>query len=482
MRSLLLLGVLVTASNAFIVQNAPCSGSTVCLINCAVDPRCPIFNPVKPVLLRASTCDRFYKCESGRACEMQCPSGTHYNEREQACDWPTRACCDPSVPCQPDPCGPGGDCSNPAPAPPGPIIPIPPPQPLPPMPSPGVPGPPCSGSTVCLINCALDSRCPVFNPIKPVLLPGQTCDYFYKCESGRACLMRCPDGTHFNTREQACDWPTRACCDPSVPCQPDPCGPGGDCNNPAPAPPTPIFPPPPPPPPPVPVYPPPPNPSLPCGGTGICSSSCPVDNRCPPFNPSKPVLLPASTCERYLKCESGRACPMNCPPGLHFNAQRQICDWPFQACCDPRIECRPNPCDVGGPCNPGTPGPVIPMPPPPPPAPVYPPPPNPSLPCGGTGICSSSCPVDNRCPTFNPSKPVLLPASTCDRYLKCESGRACPMNCPPGLHFNVNTQICDWPFQACCDPSIECRPDPCPPGAFGCNSNQNNNNNNWLWG
>ncbi|ETN58260.1 hypothetical protein AND_010156 [Anopheles darlingi] len=360
MRSLLLLGVLVTASNAFIVQNAPCSGSTVCLINCAADPRCPIFNPVKPVLLRASTCDRFYKCESGRACEMQCPSGTHYNEREQACDWPTRACCDPSVPCQPDPCGPGGDCTNPAP-PPGPIIPIPPPQPLPP--SPIAPGPPCSGSTVCLINCALDSRCPVFNPVKPVLLPGQTCDYFYKCESGRACLMQCPTGTHFNTREQACDWPSRACCDPSVPCQPDPCGPGGSCNNP-----------------PAPIYPPP-----------------------------------------------------------------------------------------------------QPLPPPPPPPPVYPPPPNPGLPCGGTGICSSSCPVDSRCPPFNPSKPVLLSATTCERYLKCESGRACPMNCPPGLHFNVRTQICDWPFQACCDPSIECRPDPCPPGAFGCNSNQNKNNN-WLFG
>ncbi|EAU76526.2 AGAP005975-PA [Anopheles gambiae str. PEST] len=248
--------------------------------------------------------------------------------------------------------------------------------------------PPCSGTTPCLINCVQNSRCPIYNPAKPVLLPGPTCDRFYKCESGRACETLCPGGTHFNAREQACDWPHRACCDPNIECRPDPCGPN--------------------------------------------------DNRCPMFDGLKPTLLPGPNCGVYAKCIAGRACPMQCPAGLHFNAAKQICDWPFQACCDPNVECRPDPCG----------------------------------------------PSDNRCPMFDGSKPTLLPGPSCGVYAKCIAGRACPMQCPAGLHFNAAKQICDWPFQACCDPSVQCRPDPCPPGAFGCGQNNQNNhfNNNWMWG
>ncbi|XP_053676312.1 probable chitinase 10 [Anopheles nili] len=325
---------------------------------------------------------------------------------------------------------------------------------------------PCSGTTTCLINCAVDSRCPVFNSLKPVLLVGRSCDRFYKCESGRACEMQCPSGTHFNTREQACDWPQRACCDPSIECRPDPCGPNGDCSGTQP--PVVI--------PPV-VIPPVSNP--PCSGGTICASQCPVDNRCPLFDGSKPTLLQGTSCGVYIKCISGRACPMNCPAGLHFNSRKQICDWPFQACCDPSIECRPDPCGPNGDCS-GTQPPVV-IPPPPvviPPV-VIPPVGNP--PCSGGINCANNCPVDNRCPAFDGSKPTLLPGSNCSVYAKCIAGRACPMNCPAGLHFNYSKQICDWPFQACCDPSVECRPDPCPPGAFGCGQN-NNANNNWMWG
>uniref|UniRef100_A0A182UJ55 Chitin-binding type-2 domain-containing protein n=1 Tax=Anopheles melas TaxID=34690 RepID=A0A182UJ55_9DIPT len=83
---------------------------------------------------------------------------------------------------------------------------------------------------------------------------------------------------------------------------------------------------------------------------------------------------------------------------------------------------------------------------------------------------------------FDGSKPTLLPGPNCGVYAKCIAGRACPMQCPAGLHFNAAKQICDWPFQACCDPSVQCRPDPCPPGAFGCGQNNQNNhlNNNWI--
>uniref|UniRef100_A0A182KE43 Chitin-binding type-2 domain-containing protein n=1 Tax=Anopheles christyi TaxID=43041 RepID=A0A182KE43_9DIPT len=180
MRSLFLLAVLVTASQAYSVfQNAPCSGTTPCLINCVLDSRCPIYNPSKPVLLAATTCDRFYKCESGRACETLCPGGTHFNAREQACDWPHRACCDPSVECRPDPCGPNGDCNFPS----NPIVPQPPPPPVyPPPPA----NPPCSGGGICANNCPVDNRCPMFDGSKPTLLPGPHCGVYAKCIAGRA--------------------------------------------------------------------------------------------------------------------------------------------------------------------------------------------------------------------------------------------------------------------------------------------------------
>ncbi|KFB43874.1 AGAP005975-PA-like protein [Anopheles sinensis] len=128
MRSLLLLVVLATASQAYMVpQNAPCSGSTVCLINCVLDSRCPVFNLAKPVFLAGTSCSRFFKCESGRACEMECPVGLHFNLAKEACDWPNQACCDPSIECRPDPCRPGSGCDTPiVPVPPAPIVPLPP--------------------------------------------------------------------------------------------------------------------------------------------------------------------------------------------------------------------------------------------------------------------------------------------------------------------------------------------------------------------
>ena len=63
--------------------------------------------------------------------------------------------------------------------------------------------------------------------------------------------------------------------------------------------------------------------------------------RCPPRDGSKPILLPASVCTKFYKCQSGRACEFDCPYGLHFNEKSMVCDWPHQACCDPTIECVP---------------------------------------------------------------------------------------------------------------------------------------------
>uniref|UniRef100_A0A182NR27 Chitin-binding type-2 domain-containing protein n=1 Tax=Anopheles dirus TaxID=7168 RepID=A0A182NR27_9DIPT len=78
--------------------------------------------------------------------------------------------------------------------------------------------------------------------------------------------------------------------------------------------------------------------------------------------------------------------------------------------------------------------------------------------------CPLNCVANSACPAVNPPRPVFLPHSDCTRYYVCETGRACEMNCPPGLHFNVREWVCDFPHRACCDATIECVPDTCIPG------------------
>uniref|UniRef100_A0A182SXB3 Chitin-binding type-2 domain-containing protein n=1 Tax=Anopheles maculatus TaxID=74869 RepID=A0A182SXB3_9DIPT len=197
---------------------APCDPSVTCpTFNCHPHPNCPARDPLYPVLLPHTDCTKFYKCNAGNACEQLCPVGLHYNSREQSCDWPNLACCDPSIEC-------------------------------------GIAEPPPS-------NCVPNANCPASSK-ETILLPHNNCAMFYKCSGPFACPMDCPPQLHFNPKQNACDWPERACCDPTVPC--DPCIPGVTCppTGPTPAPPTPA-PPTPAPPTPAPPTPAPPTPAPP---------------------------------------------------------------------------------------------------------------------------------------------------------------------------------------------------------------------------
>uniref|UniRef100_A0AAG5DM87 Chitin-binding type-2 domain-containing protein n=1 Tax=Anopheles atroparvus TaxID=41427 RepID=A0AAG5DM87_ANOAO len=234
--------------------------------NCVMDSRCPPRNGATPTLLPHQNCYMFYKCDNGKACEHNCPAGLHFNPQLDVCDWPSNACCDPTV------------------------------------------------------------------PSVPTILPHTNCNMFYKCNNGKACEQNCPAGLHFNAQLSVCDWPSNACCDPTVPCNP-PCIPGVT---------------------------------------------------------SVPTILPHTNCNMFYKCNNGKACEQNCPAGLHFNAQLSVCDWPSNACCDPTVPCNP-------PCIPG---------------------------------------------------PTLFAHSACDKFYKCSNRKACEHLCPPGLHFNALQFVCDWPGSA----------------------------------
>ena len=55
---------------------------------------------------------------------------------------------------------------------------------------------------------------------------------------------------------------------------------------------------------------------------------------CPPENGQFALHLPNPLdCASFCKCDWGEAHYFGCPPGLHFNAELQVCDWPEQANC-----------------------------------------------------------------------------------------------------------------------------------------------------
>ncbi|MGL5468456.1 MAG: carbohydrate-binding module family 14 protein, partial [Shewanella sp.] len=48
---------------------------------------------MKTFLIFCLYSERFYKCETGRAIEFQCPIGQHWNAARSYCDFPNNARC-----------------------------------------------------------------------------------------------------------------------------------------------------------------------------------------------------------------------------------------------------------------------------------------------------------------------------------------------------------------------------------------------------
>ncbi|XP_001660197.2 probable chitinase 10 [Aedes aegypti] len=289
-------------------QAPPCTES--CWQSCPIDRRCPATNLNTVTLLSHPTnCSKYISCESGHGCERVCPAGLHFNAKEMICDWPARACCDASLGC---------------------------------------------GSDDWDRNCLPHVSCIGVSSAETVLLPHPTCSKFYKCDRNEACEYDCPQGLHFNKLDKACDWPARACCDKTIPCD-QPCIPGVTCP-PGPAPATSTS---------APITPAPTTiasttvapTTLPPGGddcnTGCPDFNCHVDLRClSTVSDGKAVLLSHYNCGKFYKCKDGSnvACELDCPPGLHFNERKLVCDWPWLACCDPSVQCV-QPC-IPGSCSP----------------------------------------------------------------------------------------------------------------------------------
>ena len=61
---------------------------------------------------------------------------------------------------------------------------------------------------------------------------------------------------------------------------------------------------------------------------------------------------------------------------------------------------------------------------------------------------------DPRCPEVDPQPPIHLPHETeCDRFYKCAHRHIWLIMCPPGLHWSIIHDRCEWPDIAQCQPA-----------------------------
>ncbi|XP_055624724.1 probable chitinase 10 [Toxorhynchites rutilus septentrionalis] len=241
----------------------------------------------------------------------------------------------------------------------------------------------------------VDSRCPVYdNSMNPVHLPHATdCGKFYKCFSGRAFMISCPPGQEFGAAIQRCDYPAFAMCRSGL-AEPEPAEFKFD--------------------------------------NGIVDPKCPIND-----NPMKPVHLPHPTsCQKFMKCFSGKKFEIQCPPGQEWANELNRCDFPSIAKCSlsqPFLAEnegeRENEADMSG---------------------------NDSenieiLPVKAEFNYNTGVP-DVRCPRIDdPFRPIHLAHPTnCGKFQKCFDGRAYVLDCPPGQEFGVKLNRCDFPPFAQC--------------------------------
>jgi len=390
--------------------------------------KCPAENnPNGVVMLPHADCTKYYACNWGNAIEQSCPGDLHFNAASSACDYPYSAGCDPSR----STVGNG---------------------------NPGQTTSSGSGWTIGTGTQEVTVEAP-FHPNCPAEDEGETvhfaheydCARFYKCSYGRAHEHVCPGELHFNAREQVCDYPSEAGCDPNQTTvgggltapqttaggsqttaggsqttaggSQTTAGSGqttagsGNTNNPV--------------------------PTL----SQEVTNDTPLHPRCPAEEGEFPYHFEhESDCTKFYKCSFGRAHVEVCdPPGLHFNRDLQVCDYPESAGCDRSLTTAAGSQTTNGggggqttngggggqTTNGGGGGQTT---------------------NGGQATVTQEVEVglDPRCEGIAFDKYYHFAHADCGKFYMCSSGHAYVHNCPPGLHFNAQLQLCDWPASAGC--------------------------------
>lgn len=131
-------------------------------------------------------------------------------------------------------------------------------------------------------------------------------------------------------------------------------------------------------------------------------------------------LLDDSDCNLYYQCDNGVAVQRSCPANFYFDLSISACNWPDLVSCDVSSSS------------------------------------NEEEEVEGSGEVEES---DNswigECPAENGNFVTFLQHVTdCNKYYVCDHGQPILMSCAPGLHFNIELGVCDWPEDAGCDVTL----------------------------
>ncbi|XP_026750061.2 dentin sialophosphoprotein-like [Galleria mellonella] len=170
------------------------------------------------------------------------------------------------------------------------------------------------------------------------------------------------------------------------------------------------------------------------------TAGCPVD-------PAINVLFAHENCNQYYHCKHGELLVRNCPVGLVFNDELDLCDWPDNVNCDRTVV-----------------------------------PPKP--PSGGGSDVSSEAENDGDSTNNNPgeasiicaaedSDGILIAHENCNQFYKCSNGLPVTISCPLDLLYNPEKENCDWPENVNCDRTVVT---PEPPNSSENNSSDDSNN------
>ncbi|XP_065562656.1 peritrophin-1-like [Artemia franciscana] len=172
-------------------------------------------------------------------------------------------------------------------------------------------------------------------------------------------------------------------------------------------------------------------------------------NECPEVDGDYPVYFPyPGDCERFIQCTNGWENYFNCPSGLVFDTNLNVCNYPE---------------NVDGEC--GT-------------NPEEPPTTEGQLETTieesdestsseaeteDTGVETTQLPttetdpegsgsVESICPEVDGDYALHIPhESDCTMFYKCDRGTPELKVCPHNLWFNAALQVCDWPAQSGCE-------------------------------
>ncbi|XP_076750932.1 peritrophin-1 [Xylocopa sonorina] len=134
-------------------------------------------------------------------------------------------------------------------------------------------------------------------------------------------------------------------------------------------------------------------------------------------------------CSTYFDCNFEPPAPMACPGGLQFNEQKQVCNYKW------RVKCEPHPelyrsrnkalCFIIFAA-------LV----------VY---------VYSDNVLRPRCPDD-----LNETNMMVRHPCNCSTYFVCTVDPPIPMECPAGLQFNQEKQVCDYKWRVKCHPRPEC--------------------------